>query len=974
MRATLLAGLFTLFAILSGQTPPRPADLSNISYGPHQRNVVDLWKAKADRPTPLVVYIHGGGFRAGDKNSVSPLLLDLCLNAGISVAAINYRLSDHAAYPAFMHDGARAIQFLRSKAGEWNLDPRRIAATGGSAGAGISLWVGFHDDLAEPSSSDPVRRQSTRLTAMGVFGAQSSYDPRFIAKHIGEAAARHPALGPFYGLALSEYDTDRARQLFADASPITHLSAGDPPVWMVYDEPDGPLPPDAKPGQGIHHPNFGRLLKEQMDRLGIHCETHHRDEYPGNAQAQAQRQMVAFFQKQFAAARPAPQGPPPTRTDNVVDTLHGVKLTDPYRWLEDQQSPETRAWIAAQNAYTQSVLGPLAARQKIRRRLEELMKVETHNPPVVRAGRYFFAKRLAGHAQQVLYVSQGVNGKDEVLIDPHPMSPDQTTSVSLVDVADDAKLLAYGIRQGGEDERVIEFLEVDSRRRLADRLARGLYYSLAIKPDKSGFYYTRRTPDGPRAFYRAFGGAADTEVFGKSLGPQHLLTASLSPEGRYLVLHVAHGAGGKRTDVYVQNLEKPAPITAVVNDLEALFQGRVAGDRMFLHTNWKAPNGRIVEVDLANPSRDRWREVAPESAAVVAGFSLAGGKLAVTLEQNAVTSRIRILEPTGKPVRDISFPALGSASNLAGRWSSDEAFYTFESFGQPETIYRYEISSGGQRVWAQLAVPVESGQIEVKQVWYRSKDQTRVPMFVVSKKGLQLDGARPTLLTGYGGFNVSSTPSFSAQAALWVENGGVFALPNLRGGSEFGEAWHRAGMFENKQNVFDDFIAAAEWLIENGYTRPSRLAIRGGSNGGLLVGAAMTQRPELFGAVVCTYPLLDMVRYHRFLVARTWVSEYGSADDPKQFEYIRRYSPYHNVKDGARYPAVLFTTGDGDTRVAPLHARKMAARVQAASAPGKPVLLSYDTKAGHSRAMPVGKQIDDLTDILSFLFWQLGVD
>jgi prolyl oligopeptidase len=324
-------------------------------------------------------------------------------------------------------------------------------------------------------------------------------------------------------------------------------------------------------------------------------------------------------------------------------------------------------------------------------------------------------------------------------------------------------------------------------------------------------------------------------------------------------------------------------------------------------------------------------------------------------------------------MRDIAFPAIGSVSGVSGEWQSDEAFFAFSSFHIPTTIYRYDVAKGSQEVWARLEVPINTDTFEVKQVWYESKDKAKVPMFVVHAKGIKLDGSNPTLLTGYGGFNVSLTPGFSARAALWVERGGVYAVPNLRGGGEFGEEWHKAGMLGKKQNVFDDFIAAAEWLIKNGYTKPSKLAISGGSNGGLLVGAALTQRPDLCQAVVCSYPLLDMVRYHKFLVAKFWIPEYGSSEEPEQFKYIHAYSPYHQVKPSTKYPAVLFITGDSDTRVDPLHARKMAALLQSATGSEKPVLLHYDTKAGHSGGRPVSKQIEDLTDELSFLFWQLGV-
>jgi prolyl oligopeptidase len=409
-----------------------------------------------------------------------------------------------------------------------------------------------------------------------------------------------------------------------------------------------------------------------------------------------------------------------------------------------------------------------------------------------------------------------------------------------------------------------------------------------------------------------------------------------------------------------------------VDDLPANFEGDVEAGHLYLRTNWQAPNSRIVDIDLASPGRDHWRTIVPEGPSAIESFSLAGGKLFVRYLDN-VSTRIGVFDPTGKLVREIKFPALGTAGGMTGRWSSDEAFYTFASFAQPTTIYRYNTSTGNQEEWARINVPIATDQIEVKQVWYQSKDKTRIPMFLVYKKGLKLDSNRPTYLTGYGGFNLSLTPSFSALAAYWAENGGVFAQPGLRGGGEFGEKWHRAGMLENKQNVFDDFIGAAEWLISNHYTRSSRLAIGGGSNGGLLVGAALTQRPDLFQAVVCSFPLLDMVRYQNFLVARFWVPEYGSSEDAKQFPYILKYSPYHNVKKGVKYPAVLLISGDSDTRVAPLHARKMAALLQASTGSDRPILLHYDTKAGHSGGLPVTKQIDNLTDELSFLFWQLGV-
>lgn len=668
------------------------------------------------------------------------------------------------------------------------------------------------------------------------------------------------------------------------------------------------------------------------------------------------------------------KAPPMTRTDNVAETLHGITLTDPYRWLEDQESPDTRAWIKAQNEYSASVLGALPFRNRIRDRLTQLLKIDTISTPFAKGSRYFVSKRRADQNQSVIYIRDGLNGKDEVLIDPNTMSVDQMTSVQIQDVSPDGKLLVYGVRQGGEDEVTISLLDVDSRKELPDRLPKGRI-GVSLKPDKSGFYYSRFTNNvGGRVFYHAMGSDAskDVEVFGKGYSPQVFVGASISLDGHYLFLFASHGSAGDKTEIYFQDLTTNGPITPLVNDINASFSPDIAGDHLFVLTNWNAPNRRILDVDLKKPGRDNWREVVPESASVINGLSAVGGKLFVNYLDNVAT-KIKVFEPSGKQVREIAFPTLGTSSGMSGDWDRDEGFYTFSSFAQPTTIYRYSVASGKQEVFARTNVPVQSDQIEVKQVWYESKDKTKIPMFLVYKKGLKLDGKNPVFLTGYGGFNVALTPNFSALAAYWAESGGVYALPNLRGGGEFGEKWHKAGMLANKQNVFDDFIGAAEWLIKNKYTSSSKLAISGGSNGGLLVGAAMTQRPELFQAVVCSYPLLDMIRYQSFLVAKFWVPEYGTAENPEQFKYIHAYSPYQHVKKGEKYPAVLFVTGDADTRVAPLHARKMTALVQASTGSDRPVLLHYNTKAGHSGGLPVSQIIDDETDELSFLFWQLGV-
>lgn len=675
-----------------------------------------------------------------------------------------------------------------------------------------------------------------------------------------------------------------------------------------------------------------------------------------------------------------PSQPPKTRAENITETLHGVTVADPYRWLEDQDSPETRAWIEEQNRYTQSVVGTLPGRDAIHKRLEQLLKIDTIGIPTARGDRYFFSKRLATQNQSVIYMRQGLKGKDEVLVDPNKMSADQTTSVGIVDVTEDGKWLIYNVRQGGKDENTIRIMDIDARKELPDQMAEARYSGFQMLPDKSGVYYSKAIyPPGEkrtvsRLFYHVTGTpqSEDKMIFGEGYGFTDTVFPDLSLDGQYLLIYVAHGSSGDNTEIYLRDLKNNGPIQTIVKDMQASFGGTIVGDHLFAVTNYQSPNRRIIDIDLRKPAAENWRVVVPEGTSVISGFSMVGGKVFVNYLENVIT-RVKVFEPSGKWLRDITFPTIGTAGGMAGRPDRDEGFYSFSGYAQPSTIYRYIPSTGKQEVWARLSVPVNSAEIETRQVWYPSKDGTKIPMFLVYKKGTKLDGSHPTFLTGYGGFNLRQTPGFSSTAAFWAEHGGVFALPNLRGGGEFGEKWHKAGMFENKQNVFDDFIAAAEWLIQNKYTNSSKLAISGGSNGGLLVGAALTQRPDLYQAVVCSYPLLDMVRYDKFLVAKFWVTEYGSAEDARQFPYIYKYSPYHNVHAGTKYPAVLLITGDSDTRVAPLHARKMTALLQAASASDRPILLHYDTKAGHSGGLPVSKQVDDQTDTMSFLFWQLGV-
>ena len=670
---------------------------------------------------------------------------------------------------------------------------------------------------------------------------------------------------------------------------------------------------------------------------------------------------------------PSPSCPPQTRVDNVTDTYGSVSIADPYRWLEDQNSPETRAWIAAEDRCTEAALKSISGRAALRDRMASLYRTDVYSAPIERAGRYFFTKRTAEQDLSLICMRRGRTSAEEVLIDPLGWSKDHSASAAIEEVSRDGKFLFYSRREGGQDEVTVHVLDVDLHRDLPDVLPSAVYFSVSPTPDDRGVYYTKTTDDGPRAYYHVMGAdaAQDKMIYGEGLGRDRILSASLSEDGRYLVYTVFHGSGSEQTELYVQNVQQQGPVVTVVNDVPSQFDPSFGGTTLYIRTNWKAPNWHVYATELASPSREHWREVVTEARDTLSDFAPVGGKLVAEYLHNA-TSEIVISDRDGANPKPVALPALGS-TEISGRWESPELFYTFTSFNYPTTHFVYDIPTGRSSVWSKIHVPMDPRAFETEQVWYNSKDGTRVSMFLFHQKGLERNGENPTILFGYGGFDVVYPLAYQPAVIAWAERGGIYAVANIRGGGEYGEQWHRAGMFEKKQNVFDDFIAAAEYLIANRYTNPGRLAIRGGSNGGLLVGAMVVERPDLFQAAVCEYPLLDMLRFQKFLHGPYWVSEYGSSDNPEQFGYLYKYSPYQNVKEGTKYPSVLFVTGDGDTRVAPLHARKMTALLQAATGSGRPILLLYDTKSGHSGGRPINKTIEDQTDILSYLLWQLAV-
>ena len=534
--------------------------------------------------------------------------------------------------------------------------------------------------------------------------------------------------------------------------------------------------------------------------------------------------------------------------------------------------------------------------------------------------------------------------------------------------------MAYGVREGGADEETIHLLDVSQHKQLPDVLPKARYF-VSPEIDTKGFYYSKFEQSGTNLYYHRLGTPVESDqlVFGKEFqnekfGPLDLIGGQVTQNGRYLLIQVRHGVPAKRVDIYAKDLTaQDAPIREVIHGLDNQFDPVNYGDDLYVRTDYKAENYRVVKISMKNPAVENWQTVIPESKDVISSMTIVGGKLLVT-GLHDVAPQTGIYSLDGKLLGSLSYPALGSASPVVGRETSRHGFYSFESFNLPPAIYHYDAETGSTEVFAKPKVPFSTEEYEVKQVFVTSKDGTKVPMFIASKKGLKLNGETPALLYAYGGFNISMTPTWKSEYAWWMEQGGIFAQPNLRGGGEYGEAWHKAGMFEKKQNVFDDFFAAAEYLIANKYTSTPLLAIRGGSNGGLLMGAAMTQRPDLFGAIWCGYPLLDMLRYQNFLVGRWWTTEYGSAENADQFRYILKYSPYQNVKPGTKYPAILFMTGDSDTRVDPLHARKMTALMQAANGGDRPILLHYETQAGHSSGVSITQKVNDIADELAFLW------
>jgi prolyl oligopeptidase len=674
---------------------------------------------------------------------------------------------------------------------------------------------------------------------------------------------------------------------------------------------------------------------------------------------------------------------PPARKSDTVDEYHGVRIADPYRWLEEADRAETSAWVEAQNALTRSSLqGPV--RDALIKRLTKLYDFPRTNVPIRRGRYYFFTHNTGLQDQPVLYAQEALEGARRVLIDPNAMKAGGPVALTALAVNDAGTLAAYGLSKSGSDRQEIFVRDVETGVDRADRLLWVKFASIAWAGDGSGFYYTRFPEPGTVApgdehyfntvYYHVLGDTqdADTLIFERPAERETVFGVEVSDDDRWAVITAFQGSSD-RSEVYLldrhAHASAPAPLFTGFTAAYAFIES--AGSRLLFRTDDRAPRGCIVSVDPTNPKLAPVEVVAESDDKLSAALVI--HQTIVTAYLHNASDRVRLSTLSGAPAGDVTLPAIGSLTGISGRPDDAEMFVGFTSFVHPPANYRFDFAAGRLSLFGEHRMRVNPEQYETTQVWYPSKDGTKISMFLVGREDLPKDGNRPVLLTGYGGFNISLTPAFDPANFVLLDQGGIYAVANLRGGGEYGEAWHEAGMFERKQNVFDDFIAAAEWLVSSGYSNPKRLAIEGGSNGGLLTAAVMVQRPELFGAVVCRVPVADMLRYHRFTVGRFWISEYGSADDPKQFPFLYEYSPLHNVTDGTAYPPVLITTADTDDRVSPGMARKFAARLQAAGH-AAPVLIRVETKAGHGAGKPLSKTIEEDADIFAFLFKTLGVE
>lgn len=671
---------------------------------------------------------------------------------------------------------------------------------------------------------------------------------------------------------------------------------------------------------------------------------------------------------------------------NVVEKIHGTTVADPYRWLEDSDSPEVKKWTDEQNAKTRAFVDAIPGRDALKREVTELLQVGAVSGPSVKGNRYFHTKREGAQNQPTLYVRDGKDGKDRVLLDASALSEDGTSALDWWYPSWDGKLVAWGRSESGSEESTLYVRDVDTGKDLGEKIERTRHASVAWLPDGKSFFYSRYPEPGtvPKGDEK-YGSKIFHHVIGQDPKDDKLVfpteprdktdipIVTISPNGRWLVVQVH--MGWDKSEVYAKDLSKGdgAPWTPIAVKKPAVFDAIPRDDRLYIQTNDGAPRYKLYAVDYTKPDRASWREIIPEQKDVLHDVAVLKNEIVVTYMKDAQT-RVERFTLEGKSKGPIQLPGIGSAG-VSGRHDGEEAFLVFTSYVVPYHVYRIDLRGAGNlELWDRVGAKFDARDIEVQQIFATSKDGTKVPMFVIAKKGTKRDGKNAVVLYGYGGFNVNQTPAFSARALATVRRGAVWVTAILRGGGEYGEDWHKAGMLERKQNVFDDFYACAETIVKEKIGAPDRIGIAGGSNGGLLTAVAVTQRPEMFRAALSLVPLTDMIRYHKFRIAKLWIPEYGDPDNPQHFPFLYAYSPYHRVKDGTRYPSMLFTTAESDSRVDPMHARKMTARMQEAQGdPSRPILIRVETKAGHGAGKPVSKVADELADELSFLLKELGV-
>jgi prolyl oligopeptidase len=663
-----------------------------------------------------------------------------------------------------------------------------------------------------------------------------------------------------------------------------------------------------------------------------------------------------------------------------VDDYHGIPVSDPYRWLEDPDSQETKAWVEAENKVTFAYLEAIPARERIKERLTQLWDYEKYGVPFKKGERYFYFKNDGLQNQSVLYTLTNLDGEPTVLLDPNILSEDGTVALAGLSISENGKFLAYSLSISGSDWQEWKVREVESGQDLADDLKWSKFSGASWTQDSKGFFYSRYDEPNEttklqdanyfqKLFYHHLGTfqSEDVLVYERSDQKEWGFSGDVTKDGTYLIISVWKGTDSKNLVFYKDLSTTDAPVVELINTFEANYSFiDHEGSVFWFQTDLEAPRGRAIALDISKPDRENWREIVPQAAETLGGIGVLNNQFVASYLKDAHT-QIKIFNLDGSFVREVLLPGLGSAGGFEGKRVDTETFYSFTGFTTPNTIYRYDMVSGKNTIFRQPNVDFDPNAYETKQVFYESKDGTKVPMFITYKKGLTLDGNNPTYLYGYGGFNASMTPGFSVSSLVWMEMGGVYALPNLRGGGEYGEDWHQAGIKLKKQNVFDDFIAAAEWLIAHQYTSPAKLAIGGGSNGGLLVGACMTQRPDLFGAALPAVGVMDMLRFQKFTIGWAWVADYGSSDDPQEFKALYAYSPLHNLKPSTAYPATLITTADHDDRVVPAHSFKFAATLQEAHQGEAPVLIRIETKAGHGAGKPTTKVIEEAADRWAFL-------